>query len=58
MVYISLTAETLALSDDVDNGVYLSQMLSELICNNTYQIPVKIVTESKSVYNKYIACIK
>ena len=37
MVDSSFTAEKLALSDTVVNGVYLSQMLSELLYKNSYQ---------------------
>ena len=42
-----LAAETLALSDAVDNGIYLSKMLSELLYNDTYCIPIEVVTDSK-----------
>ena len=47
----SLAAETLALSDAVDNGIYLSKMLSELLSNDTYCIPIEVVTDSKSLYD-------
>ena len=51
VVRSSLAAETLALSDAVDNGVYLTKMLSELLFNNEYCIPIEVVTDSKSLYD-------
>ena len=49
IVHSSLAPETLVLSDAVDNGVYLTKVLSELIFNYTYCIPVEVVTDSKSL---------
>ena len=50
-VYRLLAAETLALSDNVDNGVYLTKVLSALLFNNTYCILIEVVTDSKSLYD-------
>ena len=41
----------LALSDAVDNGVYLTKMLSEPLFNDEYCIPIEVVTDSKSLYD-------
>ena len=41
----------LALSDAVDNGVYLTKLLSQLLFNDTYCIPMEVVTNSKSLYD-------
>lgn len=35
VVHSSFAVERLTFSDVADNRVYLSQMLSELLCNNT-----------------------
>ena len=51
VVYRLLAAETLALSDNVDNGVYLTKVLSALLFNNTYCILIEVVTDSKSLYD-------
>ena len=51
VVRSSLAAEALALSDAVDNGIYLSKMLSELLYNDTCCIPIEVVTDSKSLYD-------
>ena len=51
VVYRLLAAETLALPDNVDNGVYLTKVLSELLFNNTYCILIEVVTDSKSLYD-------
>ena len=51
VVYRLLAAETLALSDNVDNGVYLTKVLSALLFNNTYCILNEVVTDSKSLYD-------
>ena len=48
----SLAAETLALSGAVDNGIYLTKVLSKLfLFNDTYRIPIKVVTDGKSLYD-------
>ena len=41
----------LAMSDAVDNGVYLTKVLSELLFNDTCCIPIEVVTDSKSLYD-------
>ena len=46
----SQLAETLAFSDAVDNGVYLTKVLSELLFNDTLCIPMEVVTDSKTLY--------
>ena len=46
-----LAAETLALPDAADNGVYLTKVLSELLFNDTYCIPIEVATDSKSLYD-------
>ena len=51
VVRSSLAAETLALSDAADNGIYLAKMLSELLFNNSYCVPTEVVTDSKSLYD-------
>ena len=52
VVCSSLAAETLALSGDVDNGIYLTKVLSKLfLFNDTYCIPIKVVTDGKSLYD-------
>ena len=51
VVYRLLAAEMLALSDNVDNGVYLTKVLSALLFNNTYCILIEVVTDSKSLYD-------
>ena len=51
VVYRLLAAETLALSDNVDNGVYLTKVLSALLFNNAYCILIEVVTDSKSLYD-------
>ena len=47
----SLAAETLSLSDATNNGIYSSKVLSELLFNNTYCIPIEVVTDSKYLYD-------
>ena len=51
VVRSSLAAETLALSNAVHNGVYLTKMLSELLFNDEYCIPIEVVTDNKSLYD-------
>ena len=46
-----LAAETVALSDGAENGVHLTKVLSELLFNDTYCIPIEVVTDSKSLYD-------
>ena len=58
VVRSSLAAETLALSDAVDNEIYLSKMLSELLYNDTYCISIEVVTDSKSLYDALHSFVK
>ena len=39
------------MSDAVENGVYLAKVLSELLFNDTYCIPVEVMTDSKTLYD-------
>ena len=48
----SLANEALALSDTSDDAVYLMKLFSEVMFNN-YKIPIKIVTDNKSLMNHY-----
>ena len=53
VVHNSLAAEAPALSDGVGSGIYFSKFLSELLFNNTYCIPVEVVTDSKSLCDAF-----
>ena len=46
-----LAAETVALSDAVYSGVYMTKVLSEHLFNDRNCIPVEVITDSKSLYN-------
>ena len=50
IVWSSLTAEALALSDALDDAVYLMKLFSEVMFNNNYKIPIEIVIDNKSLY--------
>ena len=41
-----LAAETLALSDAVNDGIYISEIVSELLFNVTKSLPIEIYTNS------------
>ena len=45
-----LAAEALALSDALGDAVYLMKLFSEVMFNNNYKIPVKIVIDNKLLY--------
>ena len=49
----TLAAETLALNDAVDDGIYISEIVSELLFNEAKLLPIEIeiYTNSKSWYN-------
>ena len=47
----TLAAETLALNDAVDDGIYISEIVSELLFNEAKSLPIEIYTNSKSWYN-------
>ena len=51
VVRSSLAAETLALSDAIDDGVYISELISELFFNGSKQIPIEVYTDSKSLFD-------
>ena len=46
----TLAAETLALNDAVDDGIYLSEIVSELLFNGAKSLSIEIYTNSKSLY--------
>ena len=46
----SLAAEALALSDALDDAVYLMNFFSEIMFSNNYKIPIEIVIDNKSLY--------
>ena len=52
VVQSSLANEALALSDALDDAVYLMKLFSEVMFNN-YKIPIKIVIDNKSLMNHY-----
>ena len=49
VVRSSLSAETLALSDAIDDGVYIAELISELLFNGSKQISIEVYTKSKSL---------
>ena len=49
VVRSSLAAETLVLIDTTDDGIYISELISELVFNGVKHIPIKIYTDSKSL---------
>ena len=55
VVRSSLAAETLALSHVVDSGVYLKNVLSELLFNNTNCIRTEIVSDIKFLYDTLLS---
>ena len=46
----TMAAETIAMVDAVDNAIYLSELLSEIIYNRTKKIPVHAFTDNKSLF--------
>ena len=46
-----LAAETLALSDAVNDGIYISEIVSELLFNVTKSLPIEIYTDSISLFD-------
>ena len=50
-IRIILAAEKLALSDAVDTGIYISEIVSELLFNGTRLLPIETYTKSKSLYD-------
>ena len=51
VVRSSLSAETLALSDAIDDGVYIAELISELLFNGSKQISIEVYTDSKSLFD-------
>ena len=51
VVRSTLTTETLALSDAVDDGIYISEIVSELLFNGTKSLPIEMYTNSKSLFD-------
>ena len=47
----TLAAEILALSDAVDDGIYISEIVSKLLFNGTKSLPIEIYTDSKSLFD-------
>ena len=51
IVRSSLAAETLALSDALDDAIYLRKLFSEIMFNDNYDIPIEIIIDNKSLYD-------
>lgn len=51
VVRSTLAAETIALSDAVDDGFCISEIVSELLFNGTKSLSVEIYTNSKSLHS-------
>ena len=51
VVRSTLAAEILALSDAVDDGIYISEIVSELLFSGTKLLPIEIYTDSKSLFD-------
>ena len=51
VVRSSLSAETLMLCDALDDAIFLQQMVSELLFNKTFIIPIDVYTDNRSLYN-------
>ena len=50
VVRSSLAAETLALSDVLDDAVYMMKLFLEIMFNNYYKIPIEILIDNTSLY--------
>ena len=46
-----MAAEILALSDAIGDGIYISELISELVIKGVQHIPIEIYTDSKSLYD-------
>ena len=53
VVRSSLAAETLVLIDTTDDGIYISELISELVFNGVKHIPTEIYADSKSLYDAF-----
>ena len=51
VVRSSLSAETLALSDAIDDRVSIAELISELLFNGSKQILIEVYTDSKSLFD-------
>ena len=51
VVQSSPAVEALALSDALDDAVYLMKLFSQVMFNNNYKIPVEIVIDNKLLYD-------
>ena len=51
VVRSSLSAETLVFCDALDDAIFLQQMVSELLFNKTFIIPIDVYTDNRSLYN-------
>ena len=51
IVHSSLAAETLALSDALDDAIYLRKLFPEIMFNDNYDIPIKIIISNKLLYD-------
>ena len=51
IVLNSFAAETLALSDALDDVIYLRKLFSEIMFNDNYDIPIEIIIDNKSLYD-------
>lgn len=47
----SLTAETLAMSDAVDNAFFINNLISTLLWKGAKKIPMEIITDNKSLFD-------
>ena len=41
----------LALSDALDDAIYLRKLFSEIMFNDNYDIPIEIIIDNKSLYD-------
>ena len=51
VVRSSISAETLALSDATDDGVYIAELISELYFNGSKEISIEVYNDSKSLFD-------
>ena len=53
VVWSSLAAEALMLSDALDDAVYLMKLFSEIMFSNNYKIPIEIVIDILTI-NRFV----
>ena len=51
VVRSTLVAEIVTLNDAVDDGIYISDIVSELLFYGTKSLPIEIYTNTKSLYD-------